>query len=149
MPFVCCIPAWVKKQSNINNLKFINHSAFLINVMCFHIKNDYVWICVGCIILYTNFIISPTLTQPTGKHGEQPSRKWTVQTHRVGKWTLNTDNGCELIIFILKPQDSFGEFKKKKKLIFRKCRKSSDNTIRSSYNCFEWHIVMQYCPVAN
>ena len=34
-------------------------------------------------------------------------------------------------------------------LIFRKCRKSSENTIRSSFNCFEWHIVMQYCPVAN
>ena len=34
-------------------------------------------------------------------------------------------------------------------LIFRKCRKSSENTIRPSCNCFEWHIVMQYCPVAN
>ena len=34
--------------------------------------------------------------------------------------------------------------------IFRKCRKSSENTIRSSCNCFEWHtcIVMQYCLVA-
>ena len=34
-------------------------------------------------------------------------------------------------------------------LIFRKCRKSSEITIRPSCNCFEWHIVMQYCPVAN
>ena len=31
-------------------------------------------------------------------------------------------------------------------LIFRKCRKSSENTIRPSCNCFEIHIVMQYCP---
>ena len=35
-------------------------------------------------------------------------------------------------------------------LVFRKCSESSENTIRSSCNyCFEWHIVMQYCPVAN
>ena len=38
---------------------------------------------------------------------------------------------------------------RKKILIFRKCRKSSENTIKSSCNCFEWHIVMQYCPVTN
>ena len=30
-------------------------------------------------------LIPLTLTQPTGKHGEQPSRKWTVQPHRVKK----------------------------------------------------------------
>ena len=29
-------------------------------------------------------LMSPTLTQPTGKHGEQPSRNWTIQPHRVG-----------------------------------------------------------------
>ena len=34
-------------------------------------------------------------------------------------------------------------------LIFRKCRKSSENTIRPSCNCFEWHTAMQYCPMAN
>ena len=49
----------------------------------------------------------------------------------------------------LKPQDSFGEFDSFFFLIFRKCRKSSENTIRPSCNCFEWHIVMQYCTVAN
>ena len=50
---------------------------------------------------------------------------------------------------ILKPQDSFGEFNSIFFLIFRKCRKSSENTIRPSCNCFEWHILLQYCPVAN
>ena len=49
---------------------------------------------------------------------------------------------------VLKPQDSFGELKKKI-LIFRKCRKSSENTIRPSCNRVEWHIVMQYCTMAN
>ena len=49
----------------------------------------------------------------------------------------------------LKPQDSFGEFDLFFFLIFRKCRKSSENTIRPSSHCFEWHIVMQYCPMAN
>ena len=36
-------------------------------------------------------------------------------------------------------------------LILRKCRKSLENTVRPSCNCFEWHtcIVMQYCPMAN
>ena len=34
-------------------------------------------------------------------------------------------------------------------LIFRECRESSESTIKSSCNCFEWHIVMQNCPVAN
>ena len=34
-------------------------------------------------------------------------------------------------------------------LIFRKCRKSSENTIRPSCNCLEWHIVMAICPKAN
>ena len=38
-------------------------------------------------------LILPTLTQLTGKHGEQPSRKWTVQPHRVGEnGTLNEDD---------------------------------------------------------
>ena len=46
----------------------------------------------------------------------------------------------------LKPQDSVGDFDNKKFLIFRKCMKSSENTIRPSCNCFEIHIVMQYCP---
>ena len=49
----------------------------------------------------------------------------------------------------LKPQDSLGEFKIFCFLIFRKCRKSLQYIIRPSCNCFEWHIVMQYCPVAN
>ena len=48
----------------------------------------------------------------------------------------------------LKPQDSFGEFNNFF-LIFRKCGKSSENTIRPSCNCLEWHTVMQYCPMAN
>ena len=34
-------------------------------------------------------LILPTLTQLTGQHGEQPSRKWTVQPHRVGKMDFN------------------------------------------------------------
>ena len=49
---------------------------------------------------------------------------------------------------LLKPQYSFGEFNNFF-LIFRKCRKSSENTIGPSCNCFELHSVMQYCPVAN
>ena len=50
----------------------------------------------------------------------------------------------------LKPQDSFGEFGNFFFfLIFRKCRKSSENTIRPSCKCLEWHIVMQYCPMVN
>ena len=52
-------------------------------------------------------------------------------------------------IHVLKPQDSFGEFEEKKFLIFRNCRKSSENTIRPSCNCLDWHILMQYCPMAN
>ena len=56
---------------------------------------------------------------------------------------------CKLVLHELKPQDSFGEFEGKKILIFRKCRKSSENTIRPSCNCFECHTVMQYCPMAN
>ena len=51
----------------------------------------------------------------------------------------------KIIMFLAKPQDSFWRLNSKKKLIFRKCRKSSENTIR----CFEWHIVLQYCPEAN
>ena len=54
-----------------------------------------------------------------------------------------------LKLSLLKPQDSFSEFDNFFPLIFRKCRKSSENTIRPSCNCFEWHIVMQYCPVVN
>ena len=50
-------------------------------------------------------------------------------------------NVMSMFLLTLKPQDSFGEF--------RKCRKSSENTSRSSCNCFELHTVMQYCPVAN
>ena len=49
-------------------------------------------------------------------------------------------------ICTVKPQDSFGEFDK----IFQKSSESAGNhqknTIRPSCNCFEWHIVMQYCP---
>ena len=48
----------------------------------------------------------------------------------------------------LKPQDSFGKFDTFF-LIFRKCRKSSENTIRPTCNCLELHIVMQFCPIAN
>ena len=41
--------------------------------------------------------------------------------------------------YCLKPQDSFGEIRRKKVifLIFKKYRKSSKNTIRPSWNCFE------------
>ena len=57
-------------------------------------------------------------------------------------------NPSSMAIRVLKPQD-IQEIQEFFFLIFRKCRKSSENTIRSSCNCFEWHIVMQYCPVAN
>ena len=43
----------------------------------------------------------------------------------------------------------FGEFNKFYFLIFTKCRKSSESTIRPSCNYFECHNVTQYCPVAN
>ena len=43
----------------------------------------------------------------------------------------------------------FGEFNQFYFLIFTKCRKSSESTIRPSCNYFECHNVTQYCPVAN
>ena len=55
----------------------------------------------------------------------------------------------------LKPQvwqDSFGEFNKNfLDLYFLESAGNHQKTpcIRPSCNCFEWHIVMQYCPVAN
>ena len=50
---------------------------------------------------------------------------------------------------LLKPKDSFGEFQFFFFLIIRKFRKLSENTTRHSCNCVEWHIVLQYCTVAN
>ena len=48
----------------------------------------------------------------------------------------------------LKPQDSFGECNTFF-FTFKMCSKSSESTIRPSCNCFESHIIMQYCPVVN
>ena len=57
------------------------------------------------------------------------------------------------LVFPLKPQDSFGEcdnfFCLDLQLTHLKVQEIIKNTIRPFYNCFEWHIVMQYCPVAN
>ena len=49
----------------------------------------------------------------------------------------------------LKPQDSFGEFNNFFSWSSESARHLSENTIRPSCNCLEWHIVMQYCPMAN
>ena len=48
----------------------------------------------------------------------------------------------------LKPQGSFGEFYKKF-LDLQKVQEIIRKHHRPSCNCFEWHFVMQYCPVAN
>ena len=49
----------------------------------------------------------------------------------------------------LKPQYSLGEFKKNSFWFSESAGNHQKHTIRPSCNCFEWHIIMQYCPVAN
>ena len=58
-------------------------------------------------------LILPTLTQLTGQHGGEPSKKLTVQPHRVGKWTLNDNdlNDNELLTRTTPHQDHYKQNK--------------------------------------
>ena len=49
----------------------------------------------------------------------------------------------------LKPQDSFGEFNKTFSWSTESAGNHQKNTTRHSCNCFDWHMVMQHCAVAN
>ena len=57
--------------------------------------------------------------------------------------TLDNTNIRPILEMLLKPQDSFGGFDKKKFLIFRKYTKPSESTIKPTENYFEWHVRMQ------